>query len=324
MNRQSVLLAALAIVVCCLPALGQTLEVPPSTPLGQPIIAKVEIGEGGKVAWKADAGSSVINAGKGRAYIWATPGTHSIQAVVASGGDAELLWLESPYVVGDAPPTPPPVVKTLAELAGNKAGVIAEALGDLQANLAAFANMGQVERFVDLVFVGAAVNLPVDHPAATAIKSRLAAAASGELTDASRKSLDAALAKAIAELGSKPPGPTPPPVPPVVEGKRLVVVLHEVDDNSAAFANLRVNTANNSAAARYFREKGHTVQFLEEEQKDQSGQPYPLVEKLKALGVGVPAVFVLDPTTQAVLYQTKLTPDATADNLVEYAKRGGG
>ena len=132
MNRRFLAVAAFAIWAQWSAAFAQTIEVPALTPLGQPIVAKVELPEGGKVVWKADAGSSVINAGKGRAYLWGTAGGHTVQAVVAPGGDAELLWLEATYAVGDAPPTPPVVVKTLAELAGDKAAILAELLTDLR------------------------------------------------------------------------------------------------------------------------------------------------------------------------------------------------
>ena len=87
MNRRFLAVAAFAIWAQWSAAFAQTIEVPALTPLGQPIVAKVELPEGGKVVWKADAGSSVINAGKGRAYVWAAPGGHQLQAVVAPGGD---------------------------------------------------------------------------------------------------------------------------------------------------------------------------------------------------------------------------------------------
>jgi len=208
----------------------------------------------------------------------------------------------------------------LAELAGKDVATFSEIVGDARASLDQFQTVAQVNKYFTVAYDMA--KIAQDHPAAIEIKKRVDAAASGSLADAKvRQSLAAALAKIASDLGTPPPGPTPPPI---IEGKRLVVVVHEVDDATKEFANLRVMTANNSAAAKYFREKGHIVQFLEEEQKGADGQPFPLVEKLKTLGVGVPAVFILDPSTKAVLYQLKLEPGVTADNLVEYAKRGGG
>jgi len=301
------------------------IEIPEVTPLGQELLAKVDIKPGERLIWIGDDGSTPVQIGLGRAHVFATPGTHKLRGYLIPPGDADPVMLgEVVYSVGSPGPTPPPpIVKTLAELAGALRPTFIEIVSDGRAGLAQFQTVAQVQRFFVVSYDMA--KIPQDQPAAVEIKKRIDAAASGSLADAKvRQSLDAALAKIASDLGTEPPGPTPPPVPPVVEGKRLVVVLHEVDDDSAAFANFRVNTANNSAAAQYFKANGHIVQFLEEEQKDQSGQPHPLVEKLKALGVGVPAAFILDPATKVVLYQTKLGPDVTADNLVEYTKRGGG
>lgn len=280
---------------------------------------------GSKVKYRWSAPTLSIGEGTSdnkTAYVTGPVGSHSYEAIVAwiEGDALQLEKYSGTLIVGKAPPVPPVVVKTLAELAGDKAAILAELITDLrQAGLPIAPSVDALKRGLGagLARAGVAAN----HPAVVEINKRIDAAASGSLTDASRQSLDAALAAIVSELGAKPPEP---PTPPVVEGKRLVVVLHEVDDDSSAFNNFRVSTANNSTAAQWFRSQGHVIQFLEEEQKGSDGQPLPLVESLKALGVGVPAVFILDPTTKAVLYKQKLEPSVTADNLVEYTKRGGG
>jgi len=319
MNPTRFLFAAFSVAITSL-SLAAEIEIPSLTPLGKELSAKVATETGERVAWLADAGSSVVKCGDGRAYVWATPGTHEIKAILIPAGDADPIILSATYAVGDAPPTPPVVVKTLAELAGDKAAILSEIVADGRGGLDQFQTVAQLQKYFTVAYD--MVKIPQTHPAAIEIKKRIDSAGSGSLSDAKvRQSIEAALAKIASDLGTKPPGPTPPPV---VEGKRLVIVLHEVDDQSAAFANLKVSTVNNSAAAKYFRDNGHTVQFLEEEQKGADGQPYPLVEQLKALNVGVPAVFILDPATKAVIYKQKLEPGVTADNLVEYTKRGGG
>lgn len=320
MNLQRTILATFVAATFSLSLTAAEIEIPSLTPLGKDLTAKVATEPGERVAWLADAGSTVIKCGDGRAHVWATPGTHEIKAIVVPVGDADPIILSATYSVGDAPPTPPVVVKTLAELAGDKAAILVEIVADGRGGLDQFQTVAQLQKYFTVAYD--MVNIPQTHPAAIEIKKRIDSAGSGSLADAKvRQSIEAALAKIASDLGQVPPGPTPPPI---TEGKRLVVVLHEVDDQSSAFANLKVSTANNSAAAKYFRDKGHTVQFLEEEQKGADGQPYPLVEQLKALNVGVPAIFVLDPATKAVIYKQKLEPGVTADNLVEYTKRGGG
>lgn len=314
MNRRFVAVAAFAIWAQWSAAFAQTIDVPALTPLGQPIVAKVELPEGGKVVWKADAGSSVINAGKGRAYVWAAPGGHQLQAVVAPGGDAELLWLEATYAVGDAPPTPPVVVKTLAELAGDKAAILAELLTDLrEAALPVASSTDALKNGLKAGLARAAV--PVEHPAAVEIVKRLDACGSGKIDDALRKSLDAALAKAVADLGAKPP------VPPVVEGKRLVVIVANLKDTDPARAAM-FNDLRTGAEAGYLSSKGHQLLILDADQETADGGPDPFVAKLKATGESLPAEFVLDLQTKSIIATQALPASAAA--VVEFVKGNGG
>jgi hypothetical protein len=314
-------LAAFFWTILALPlmAAAPVIEIPSQTPLGKELLAKVATNAGDRVAWLADNGSTVVKIGDGRAHVFATPGTHEIKAILIPPGDADPAVLSATYMVGDVGPV---VVKTLVELAGLDAAVFAEITVDAISGLDQFTTVAQVQKYYGIAYDMASIRQ--DHPAALEIKKRIDAAASGSLTDTNRKSLQAALAAIVSELGAKPPVPPGPTPPPVTEGKRIVIVLHEVDDDSADFANFRVSTANNSTAAQWFRSQGHIVQFLEEEQKGANGEPLPLDEDLKKLGLGVPAVFVLDPATKTVLYKQKLEPGVTADNLVEYTKRGGG
>lgn len=256
------------------------------------------------------------------AYVTGAVGSHPYDAVVAwIDGDAlQLEKYSGTLTIGKPAPVPPVVVKTLAELAGDKAAILAELITDLrQAGLPIAPSVDALKRGMGAGLARAGI--AETHPAVVEINKRIDAAASGSLTDASRQSLDAALAAIASELGAKPPEP---PKPPVVEGKRRVVIISEIDDQSAALGALKVATANDSAAAKYLRDHGHIVQFLEEEQQDSAGNPHPFVKQLTALGVGVPAVHILDLSTNAVISSEKLREDATADNLVELVKRTGG
>ncbi len=327
MNRRLLILAAFAILaqsraifafdVGDIPREPGTehIEVAESTPLGKPIVAKVDLDEGERVIWKADVGSTLIKADKCRAYIWATPGAHVVEAVLIPPGDGEPFWLKAGYSVGDAPPTPPVVVKTLAEKASDKAGVIAEAVTDLKSNLASFTTMTQVTKYLDLAFANSLIGIPVDHPAAVEIKERLNAAASGTLTDASRKSLDAALAKVVTDLGAKPP------VPPVVEGKRLVVIVADLKDTTPERASM-FNNLRTGDEAKYLSSKGHQLLILDEAQETADGAPDPFVAKLKAMGEALPAEFVLDLQTKAVIAKQSLPSTSAA--VVDFVKGNGG
>lgn len=280
---------------------------------------------GSKVKYRWSAPTLSIGEGTSdnkTAYVTGPVGSHSYEAIVAwiEGDALQLEKYSGTLIVGKAPPVPPVVVKTLAELAGDKAAILAELITDLrQAGLPIAPSVDALKRGLGagLARAGVAAN----HPAVVEINKRIDAAASGSLTDASRQSLDAALAAIASELGAKPPEP---PKPPVVEGKRRVVIISEIDDQSAALGAMKVATANDSAAAKYFRDHGHIVQFLEEEQLDSAGNPHPFVKQLTALGVGVPAVHILDLSTNAVISSEKLREDATADNLVELVKKTGG
>ena len=124
MQRRRLLVAAFAVLMHWQAAYAQsTIDVPATVELGQPIVASVTLPEGGKVAWKAGPGVSLIDVGEGKAHLWAQPGTGSIEAVVVSVKDGQLGsldWLSATFQVGPAPtpvpptpvppgPTPPPV-----------------------------------------------------------------------------------------------------------------------------------------------------------------------------------------------------------------------
>lgn len=311
MNRRFLIVAVFALASHWTAAFAQ-ITIPESTPLGAKIVAKVDLPAGGRVAWKVDAGAEVVSAGLGRAYVWATPGAHSIQAVIAPSGDGDLTWHAATYSVGDSPA--PPAVKTLADLAGDKASILAELLGDIR-------DYGlPIATHVDALKRGfasglATIRLAADHPAAVEIVKRIDATASGAITDDGRKALGETIATAIAELGA-------PPVPPVVvEGKRLIVILHETADTTPAeaaiFTALRVGEQ-----ARYLADKGHSLLILDDDAEGPSGESVALVARLKAEGVPLPAQFVLDPATKSVLGKQPLS--SSAAGVVEFAKGYGG
>lgn len=111
-RRRLLIVAALACWMQACSAYAQSkIEVPERVALGEPIVARVTLPEGGKVAWKAGPGVSMIDVGEGKAHLWAKPGTGTIEAVVVSVKDGQLGsldWLSATFLVGDAPPPVPP------------------------------------------------------------------------------------------------------------------------------------------------------------------------------------------------------------------------
>lgn len=128
--------------------------------------------------------------------------------------------------------------------------------------------------------------------------------------------------------GGKVNPPTPDPVNPVVAGKRIVVVLFESQAQSPEFSRLRISLQAGEAKA-YIKQKGHDVYFFDEQQKDASGSILPVIGYLKsnAGGKKLPAVFVcesIDGKLGKVVHVESITTETTADNVVEYIRRGGG
>lgn len=125
-----------------------------------------------------------------------------------------------------------------------------------------------------------------------------------------------------------PPGPTPPPTPtptppPAVEGRRTVVLLHESQDDSAAFARMAVQLRTGEQAD-YLKAKGHTLLILDDDSTDQLGNRPKLVVDLLAVTPQLPALFVLDSATGAVLHSRPLTDAANAAGVLAVLKEYGG
>lgn len=132
----------------------------------------------------------------------------------------------------------------------------------------------------------------------------------------------------VGEQPPTPPGPTPPtppptPTPPVVEGKRTVVIVHESADQTPAQSRL-FNTLRNGTAASYIVSKGHTLLILDDDSVDQLNRPYKIVTDLVTLGDPLPLVGILDSNTGALLHHRPLTPAANAEGILAVLKEHGG
>lgn len=277
---------------------------------------------GSKVKYRWSAPTLSIGEGTSdnkTAYVTGPVGSHPYDAVVAwiEGDALQLEKYSGTLTIGKPAPVPPVVVKTLAELAGDKAAVLAELITDLrEAGLPIAPSVDALKRGLGagLARAGVAAN----HPAVVEINKRIDAAASGSLTDASRQSLDAALAAIASELGAKPPEP---PKPPVVEGKRLVVIVADLKDTTPDRASM-FNDLRTGEPGKYLEGKGHQLLILDDDQETADGGPDPFVVKLKATGAALPAQFVLDLQTKQIIAQQALPASAAA--VVDFVKVNGG
>jgi hypothetical protein len=111
-----------------------------------------------------------------------------------------------------------------------------------------------------------------------------------------------------------PPGPTPP----VVDGKRSLVIVSESSKDKGEFSRLLINLRDGSAAS-YLKSKGHTFDWLD---ADQMKSDDPWREQFTA--AELPVAFIIDTQTNTVLKKEPIAESTTADNLIEAVKRQGG
>lgn len=284
-------------------AAAQTLDVPEWTPQGKPIVAKVaDLPEGSRVAWIAGAGGSVAKVNASTAHLWGSVGVQTpLTAVVIPPGEADPVLLNDTYgVEGAAPPTPPVVVKTLAELAGKDApalsAIYAKLLADVKAGSYETVEQFTVVHNILLTDLGLATN-----------------GAGGEIlkridVDTLDK-LKAALEGIVKELGAGP-GPVVPPPP---GSKRLVVIVRESEDDTPDMAFL-FNALRTGPEAKWLKDNGYpTPRIHDDDDVDQNGNSIPLVEQLEKLGPE-PGLFLLEPSTLAVVHNQAL-PKTAAEVL---------
>lgn len=316
MNRKVLPAVLFTVWMGCSAAFAQTLVVPPLTSAGK--IADIRIDdlpEGSRVLFQASPGADVRNAGLGRAHATGVTGSHPLSAVIAPK-DGDLIALTGVLVIGDAPPTPPPVVKTLAQLAGDKAPA-------LSAMYAGFLDALNADLFTDVAHFGRteAAGLKqrnlTGHGATAAIAKRLDVGTLDELK--------AAVAAVVEELGA--PAPVPP-TPPVVEGKRFLYLIRETTNIDTDLARVVEDIqGGGNAESQYLASKGHRMILLDPDDVDPAGQPSGLFKKLQGelTGLALPAVIVTDQSTGAVLLKLSINPDTiTAVQLVDFVQSTGG
>lgn len=121
--------------------------------------------------------------------------------------------------------------------------------------------------------------------------------------------------------------PVNPPGPPVTAGKRDVAILHETGLVTAKQASLHTYLQTNPAVVDWTKSKGHRLFILDPDGKDKDGRPSPVTQRfVKSLPAGtkLPALVILDQSSDAVYFAGELPADATGQGVVDLVKKHGG
>mgnify|MGYP000157937020 CR=1 FL=1 len=289
---------------------GAQIVVPSKVQLGDEISASTPF-EAKGYKWKSTAKLHVLPDGKS-AFIWARPGRHSV-TLTAVTEDYEIHEFNASFEVVDSPLPPTPV--TLRELAGDD-----ETAAKLAEYFKTIAGQIQPTTTAAKFWAGyeASFKVQVSTELDTALRARLTKALE------SLPTLADSLRAIAAEFEAQPePTPVPPkPVPPVVEGKRKVLIAHESSDKSPWFGELTTELRKSgSNAEAYLKAHGHTLTILDDELIRESPTWSAIVgSKLDAL----PHLFIIDPQTNAILFEQVIANGTTADNITERIRETGG
>lgn len=125
-----------------------------------------------------------------------------------------------------------------------------------------------------------------------------------------------------------PPGPVIV-VPPVTQGQRIALIVHESHDQNPELARLIVDLQAGKSSE-YFASHRHSVFALDIDAKDENRQPLAVITRLKPI-IGnkpLPVLIVGDKTSEGrlgkVLYCESLVKDAGGSDVVAITKKTGG
>jgi hypothetical protein len=118
-------------------------------------------------------------------------------------------------------------------------------------------------------------------------------------------------------------------LPFLPSGPRAVLIIHEAGDTTPTLARLKTGLRTGEAA-KYLKEKGHTLLILDDDAKDQNDQPSPVVAHWKPHleGVTLPAIVIgsdaTNPAAGSLIHRQSLPPEATPASTLEILKANGG
>lgn len=119
-----------------------------------------------------------------------------------------------------------------------------------------------------------------------------------------------------------PPDPVVPPPTPTPVGKLTAVIVRESEEDTPVLGGVFV-ALRTGEPAKWLRERGHTLVIIDDDTTDAQGNPIPLVQTFKSLGIAMPALFLLDSTNQ-VIHKSTLSATTTADGILQVIRDTGG
>lgn len=319
------LITFLALLLSCAGAHAQV-QIDKRYAQGQPIVAKAldKVPQGSAVAYKwvdLSPGCVVLPVGNGQtAHLWASVGKHELLLVVAfdQGDKAPRLDFHRAEFVVTADPNPTPIDESLVDLVSpESAKVLAEFHEDWSKQLGKLSNR---ENF-NLAYKSTREGLKLTDAAEAyaVIDSRLAA------VEDFPAELAAELADIAQEFGGDPQPVPPEPDPEPETGPRVVLIVHETQDDTADFGRMAVQLRNGTEAD-WLNKQGHKLFIFDDDTLDLNGNKPEILAKYEAevASVGLPALVIIDRKTEQAVKVLKLRPDATASNVTEYIRQTGG
>lgn len=300
-------LASLTLFLAAAPLWAQ-IELPAEHQLGRRIVASTPF-EAKVYDWSCPT-ADVLGEG-GKAFIWAPAGKHTITLIAVTEQFELKRWSQDFEVTSDpVPPTP----ATLRELVSDaEAKKIAEYLRALAGQVSKIADASQFWSVWQQTF-------PVQGNAKldAALKARLDPAIEA------KKGLSTVLVAIADEFEKDTPKPPTPPTPtPVTEGKRQVVIAHESENDNPDFSSLIVSLRKPGGPAdAYLKSHSHGLEILDDDLIRESDNKWNslLSGRLDQL----PRLFVIDPQTNAILFEQVIANGTTADNIIERIRETGG
>lgn len=145
--------------------------------------------------------------------------------------------------------------------------------------------------------------------------------------------LRVAIAKHKIQVGEVQPGPFPPPKPeppkpepdpgPIQPGTRTIAILYESQEMTPELSSLKVKLRT-GVIGQYLIDKRHNLLILEDDMKDKTGQPSPIVKPWLEMiqGIDLPAIIIRAESVN--LYKGSLGDSATAESVLNLIKQHGG
>jgi len=292
-------------LVICAQSWAQ-ITVAPQSKVGEPIVASTTF-KAKAYDWTSPTAKLIVVDGGKQVYLWAAPGKHRLELVAVSEA-YKIERFAAEFKVGDSPDPPQPTPVTLRELvAAEQAKQIAIYFRDFAGLVATLKSPGQFWTAFDTTFP-----IKGNEQLDAALRKRL------EGPVEAKKGLSVVLLAIAAEFDAQPVPPTPPPV---TEGKRVVVIAQATENENPELDRVIVQLRKPGSSGQSFLTKaGHTLDALDDELIRKGKWNSLLGPKLN----GQDQLFIIDPQTNAILFEQTIANGTTADNIIERIRETGG